>query len=790
MFETHETVTTGVRINHRKNPASRARLVSSDTNNRDVETSLGAKQDGYSRVPQYIALILGWGVLVVAYIIVLEKAVKEHDYFGVRGTQTRTRNFDVLAFFRTAFATIHVPVIISVLASTIPYWTMTNSKDNIDGNGAMLETSYDPIGELRSGSSVTQLFYLAGRTWAGLIGWATTCYDGFTLTRPSLPWIHLTIVVALAYIGFPLLSVAYVIESTSYWVPEQFQAAATLGGFNISLEQALNSMYDTNQWVYAGRFSAVSDSNLLENLTVFKSSQEIASLHQGLSDANSWAFGDDVLTLGVGVSSNSQLGLAAVQVNAVCTSAGYNDTVLAPRHSIGPEADLAFDFVDVSSDKSWPLPYRLSCKSACNNTLNSEAVSCFSNTSTLTMWPTDTTTSGYSCFTGQTLTCGSVKNDSSARLVATAQVQFAVNGPGTWTTVRTCELSVSYVRPIINTLIGEYIQATTEQSAASSLQVPGGLTPAQIVLLSIAGPMKIFHDGPPRLADDIGPVTDGFRWISWLSDDGKSAIAPNATRTFNFHYPGTSDQITPTATLLVTSSMPQGFISTYSRQGITLKTVSAGSNSSYPTADTLCPYFGGLTGNPWDLLQIRPKPPSGETYDIPFYDAYPHGNSLYRPNTIDEDIFLKPLASIISSPGFFANGTTTGVAFKTDLILVHGKVPPSFAIAVLMLPILWTLILSVVANSRKRWTASLDAFAMFRLGGDWRGNLKDMRLASLSQAKKELASIPGTVRVIPEQNSAQLVHLPGRVRSRYNEPSRQRRRTDTELPGSTVSLDR
>lgn len=148
---------------HRRKSQNRTEKAESDG------ASSGLKNEDYGRVPQYVIFILVWAMIVVAYVIVLEKAVQKHDYLGPRGSQRRTRSFDVLAFFRTGFASIHIPVIVSVLASTVPYWTTVDPSDGI-GTETPLAPSHNTINGVDLNCSVTQLFYLADRTWAGLIG--------------------------------------------------------------------------------------------------------------------------------------------------------------------------------------------------------------------------------------------------------------------------------------------------------------------------------------------------------------------------------------------------------------------------------------------------------------------------------------------------------------------------------------------------------------------------------------------------------------------------------------------
>ena len=200
--------------------------------------------------------------------------------------------------------------------------------------------------------------------------------------------------------------------------------------------------------------------------------------------------------------------------------------------------------------------------------------------------------------------------------------------------------------------------------------------------------------------------------------------------------------------------------------------VGLGFTSDLPTPPAT-PTYGspdsGFPGgqNPWSLLQIKPTPTQADVYYIiPLEDNSPEGNSLYIPGYIDEDAFIKPLLHMITDPKFFANGTTGGVVFSTDVELKHGKVSWQLAIINLVIPLMWTFILAVVANGRKRWTASLDAFAMFKLGGDWRGNLKDLRLADMSESKNTLESILGEVHVDPDAGIAELAHpVQGHVES-------------------------
>lgn len=257
-------------------------------------------------------------------------------------------------------------------------------------------------------------------------------------------------------------------------------------------------------------------------------------------------------------------------------------------------------------------------------------------------------------FIGQTLSCIKIQNSSTSSVESLATAQFAVQGPGAWTSVRSCNFSILYARPTVNTLIGEYMAATITASSSSSLLQIRELTPNRLLELGIASYVNLFHTGPPSV-DGAEPVTDGFIWVSWLSASGVSyipAAAYAANSPFNYR-------------------------------------------------------------NPFDVLYNSDS--SSDDGQISYYTPADIGQN-YNISDFDETVLLKPLAFILRQPAFFSNGTTAGVAFKTEIDMVHGKVPPALALVMLMLPIAWTLALSVLANTQKKWTASLDSFAIFKLG--------------------------------------------------------------------------
>lgn len=736
------------------------------------KTGVLFKTGNYEQVPFYIILIVLWTAIVVSYVVVLEKAVRDPSYLGARGSKARNTDFDIIGFSRTALATIHVPLVVSVLASTIPYWTMTPVKDL----GLATQPHVSGSHESKAQGSVIQLFYLADRNWAGLIGWLSTLYNTFTLACPSLLWLHLTVVVAFAYSGFPLLSLAYTTESLQYWDAESLAVPSSLGGSSISFDQAMKLVQDSTQWVGKGPFSAAPDHFLdLGDILVFNSSTKNSDAYAGLaSNSSYWADGKSILTRRVvSTTEQFQMPVAAVKIEARCSLAHYNAGVLMSNYSIGPVAEIMFDFGD-----------ELACKQSCQTTASRQSVNCINNSSSLTMCSTDIEFFGTdSCFVGQALACGGITDDPSPQLGASANIQFAIRDPEDRTIVRTCEVSVSYVKPLANTLIGEYVGATADKSGVSSLQTAQGLTPLELVQISIAGPMNIFLNGPAPAAEGISPVTDGFKWVSYLYQQGAADLNPSAPVTVQLTGPAPTYACTPSPTKRELPERAATATETPSDVEIyftgTPPTPVILSGTDLPTVQTvILPYttlclpmdvfdISGVPAqdnfpggqNPWSLLQNNPTPTmEGVEYIIPLVDDSPDGNPLYIPAYLDENAFLKPLVHMITDPQFFTNGTTGGVVFRTDVKLEHGKVPWQLAIANLLLPLVWTFMLAILSNRKKRWTASLDAFAVFKLGGDWRGNLQDLRLASLKESKSMLESIPGTVQVDPDAGVAGLAH--------------------------------
>lgn len=666
--------------------------------------------NNYRRYGEYTILALCWAVAISAYIAVLDRAVNDPTFMGAKGSGSRNVNFQVLSFVRTGFAVIHVPLMTTVLAATVPYWTMAKFDRHFIPETATPEPS-NPLDGKERPTRVAQLFYLADKSWSGLIGWITASIYGCKEGGLSSIWTLLAIIAALSYAGFPLLSLAYVSSSTQYWESESMPATVGLGGLGSSYSSVLESMHDTNGWM---RTEDLLNTTLSPNLTGFNASSADGITFRGIANQSSlfpWADNRTVFTLSPNTAENKELPLAGIRAFASCGISNYSLANLDPGSSKVPLPIPNLEIDNATSGINSSSPYKLRCRDTCSAVGNSSTMSCSAESSIVNLTPFNyEDQSGYidggddferhyifsnvgQTFRGQALSCIQHEyND----LQSVATVLLAIQGPNASTQVANCNLSVTSLRPTVNTLIGSYIEST----GSSTPDIILDASPVELLNLSIASYVNFFHQGPPTLtfqpveSAPIGncslpPISSGFEWISdWKPPCGSNPYNPPIT-----------NETTPAALLT------------------------------------------GLSN----------------------YAAFVDGVSSF-----DERVFLGPLASQINKPSFFENGTVTGVAFKTELGLSYGKVPALLAVLVLAVPILCTIALSVVTNTQRRWTASLDAFSMFKLGADWRGNVENQKLVSLGKASSHVRDIPGTVVVNPETGAVELAHPARRRRLSRN----------------------
>ena len=647
--------------------------------------------NNYRRYGEYTSLVLCWAVAILAYIAVLDRAVNHPDFMGPKGSERRSVNFQVLLFVRTGFAVIHLPLMTTVLAATVPYWTMAKF-DRYSAPGTATPQPTVAIDNVDRSTRVAQLFYLADKTWSGLIGWITTSIYGWKEGGLSSTWTLLAMIAALSYAGFPLLSLAYVPSSTQYWESSNMSATVRLGGLSSSYSNVLEEMHDTNKWMKSEDFL---NTTLNSNLAGFNSSGENGTPFSGIANQSfwfPWADNQTVFTLSPNTAENKQLPLAGIRAFASCGINNYSGQVSVPGDGKGPTPVLNLGFDNVDPNINGGSPYKLRCKNNCSNSGNSSAISCSAQSSVVNITHFDyKDQSGYidgsddystlysfsnvgPTFQGQALSCVQQQyND----LQSVATILLAIQGPNTSTQVANCNLSVTYLRPTVNTLIGSFIEST----GLSSTDIIFDASPVELLNLSIASFIKFFHEGPPPFCS-FPPISSGFDWIS----DWKPPCNTNL-----------------------------------SSLSITNET------------------------SPATLLSGLP-------------------NSLFvnGVSSFDERVFLGPLASLINGRSFFENGTVVGVSFKTEPGLSYGKVPAPLAVMILAVPVLCAIALSVITNTQRRWTASLDAFSMFKLGTDWRSNMENQMLVSLGKASSHVRDIPGTVLVNPETGVVELAHPPKR----------------------------
>lgn len=677
--------------------------------------------NNYRRYPEYTVLIVVYATVLAAYVCVLDRAVKDSEFLG-KDPERHNTNFQVLSFFRTGFTVIHLPLLTSISAATVPYWTMAKSVRST------LETAAEQLSQERLNQQeqqrtrVAQLFYLADRSWAGLIGWSYALIYGWKQRAFSFIWVQLAIIALLAYIGFPLLSLAYVTKNTQYWVSNPMSATVDVGGMSQSYNDALKALQDRDLWMGGRKFRKA---NLNAGLVGFNSSGDISSSETTLPSFSNtppplfgkfidWADNHTFSTVVLPKTDDSvQLPVAGIKAFATCRKDKYSLADITGENNTGMRA-----VQNTQNDSNSDGPsFTLLCNNGCFLQNNISAMACNRQSSKINVTSFSyRNASGYeagvrnnkeqpehpdihlryefsnisSTAEGQALSCIEQEFSNSQ---STANILLAVQAANNITEVATCELSITYMKPTVNTLLGKYIESTASSSAVLGLS----MTPVELLNLSMASFVHFFHEGPPNITYQppatkplepecvFVPITDGFNWVSsWVRNVCyKPQLMGSANITTH----------TNATTLLERHS----------------------------------DYITGLT-------------------------------------VFDERVFLAPLASFINDPSFFRNGSVTGVTFKVQNGLAYGRVPPALALVVLAIPILWTIALSVVTTTRRRWTASLDAFAMFKLGADWHGEMKDLRLASLGKANEQVMLIPGTVMIEPETGRVELGNAQKRQR--------------------------
>jgi hypothetical protein len=297
---------------------------------------------------------------------------------GARGTSQREVNFQILSFFRTALAIVHVPIMTAILAATIPYWTMTKS----DSCEHQITADARHEGPGGPSTTVSQFLHLADRTWAGAYGWAITVVSGWKDVAISKTWIHLALVSALSYAGFPLLSLSYVLTSKQYRLSQSMPATTAVVGLSGTYTDVLRSLQQPSQWMYGGLFSAAAS---LNNDFFINSTVTNVVGYDHISNDISWANSRTLITLPLSIM--GQLSTAGVKTFASCTYASYNFTDFIPEFSLGSPRVLEFDFTESTSNVSDSSPYFLRCKNDCADLNAQNALGCSAHSSMVNITP-------------------------------------------------------------------------------------------------------------------------------------------------------------------------------------------------------------------------------------------------------------------------------------------------------------------------------------------------------------------------------------------------------------------
>ncbi|KAF8475781.1 hypothetical protein BDZ91DRAFT_788450 [Kalaharituber pfeilii] len=162
-------------------------------------------------------LAITWLAVLVVYVCLMEYAVYAHKLspdltkdetdvitFGKQGTPWRSAVVQWFSVARTILAVAHVPIVTGTLASTLPPLTQ----------------SFE--GRMAPRLTASQLFILADRSWAGAGGW----YNALRIGNLPWAWWKLTILTMAAFIGFPLMTLAYKTDSQQFWEPNRYEGVS------------------------------------------------------------------------------------------------------------------------------------------------------------------------------------------------------------------------------------------------------------------------------------------------------------------------------------------------------------------------------------------------------------------------------------------------------------------------------------------------------------------------------------------------------------------------------------
>ena len=579
-------------------------------------------------------------------------------------------------------------------------------------------------------------------------------------------------IVAIAYVGFPLLTLSYEFKPTSDWKMGQFVDVPTAcSKAAADYSETLAHMRNTKNWMQGGLFMDAHDSTGVE---FFQSVNHPQLSLNDPYDRPDWADGSTLVTSSMQSDVIGQLPHVVGALPSVsCGVQRYNLTDPVTKFDVGARSPLLVTLPETASES--PQSRALACTDACFG-LQADAhvpLSCVERRSTVTTMLSDFNFDlvGYSPFAncsweGPNFSNTSIphhafksgatsciqQRDSSSESEAT--IQMAIREPESWTKVVTCNISVAFMETTVNTFDHKYLSAPSASAEIISSQA----SIAQLLNLTMKPFVNFFHQGPPHLV--ACPTTDGFNWISYANDniDPNRLLDSDDAPTFPSASCAHKIQSSWAATLCENNAwrwggpLPQWYFESSDMNGLDSDFHMAPETDIYQCrnstgADATFSHYNNWLQFCWHTPFWSVKYPGALNSPASYLDSdgYAVPISLTRTN-FTEAVFAKPLLHLLSQPGVFEKTAVQGVLYQADLQVSHGPVPYQLGITILFIPIIWTLGLSCWSLTQApHWTPFLDSFAMFKLGADWKKETKHLGLTSCSDASDDLAKIPGTV---------------------------------------------
>ncbi|KAL3428085.1 hypothetical protein PVAG01_01594 [Phlyctema vagabunda] len=480
------------------------------------------RPDGYRRYWTHCVIISCWSIVIIAYLVVLNSAYQHTDHFGGKpASDKQILAYDILVFVRTLLSTMHIPIMTGVLMSVVPWTMMEVSSKNPSLYSRLVSTA------LPRKTRLPELFYLSDATWGSAPGWFTGLSSGIKVRAISWPWIHLSTVVLVSYLGFPLLSLAYRIDGENNFVEKDISVPGKLGYAEPSIVGRVALTYFSR-----GRCT------YCQNVEVSSMGGADIVLYQPPKPEmflNSYyltsPFNDGGALITSRLGSNVQVETVGVQIESSTAIYGVQNRTLHNLYQhnsmSNKTGDLNFDsFFDASnlgaSDSSKAILSALRCSDSCSG----DEI-CHEQKSNKTLFETylvQNSSGDYRTFvqttktyTGALLSCVKISPIEGSPMKAMASVNLAVEGPGNYTKIATCNVTVIYAQRTVNEAARTYIEPQNIEKGPPENQDKDALSPAQLLNISSSAFTTVFHKD---LSNSSLPIfTDGLIWIPLYSTE-------------------------------------------------------------------------------------------------------------------------------------------------------------------------------------------------------------------------------------------------------------------------------